>query len=904
MTSLIFEGSKSSRALKLEQTLIASFSLGERATTQEIAARAVALATLFAPDISDADLKRVIAKVETLVLIQMEDVEPVVDPESFEGWLTAERISSISWDRWDAYSALLRSKGYPPVVLDRMGKRGETILEMAGDPKRTGAWARRGLVIGEVQSGKTANYLALFNKAADAGYKIIILFGGHTDKLRRQTQERVDEGFVGRDSRKLKHRPGVLVKATMGVGLHPQFVPATSLTTWMSDFSARQQAGMNLTASAINGPVIFVIKKNKKIIENLIAWLHSQGDGSDAVKLDLPMLLLDDESDYASINTNNPDDNPTAINGAIRELLDVFSRNSYLGFTATPFANVFIDPDHEEDLFPKDYIFPLESPSNYFGPEAMFADETAEQNFMTPNDDADLWLPYAHKSGHIVGELPDSLLDSVAAFFIVNAIRDIRGAQVAPRTMMVNVSRFNRVQAAVAEKIENVVAEWRQQIYSGVGAELAARLIRVYQQQFTHQEVPWEEIQMALRAAVQHVQVKVVNSKTNATDDWSEVYESDRARVIAVGGDVLSRGLTLEGLAVSYFRRKSVAYDTLMQMGRWFGYREGYRDICKLWIDPIVASWYDFIAQATEELRDQVGRMRQQKQTPQQFGLAVRRHPGAALVATALKKMQHTRTASQISLRDKSFETVRFADDRQINQSNFEAAKAFLDSLKVLGAPQKCLRSKNPIWAAVPASHVLKFVRDFRTASNDLVFADGVIRDHLENTKAEWMKTWDVVFVSGNSELDAFPGLNGVKKVNRAIYLREGVLYSGGTKLRLGGRSDEGQILDDTQFREAQNAANGKEPGDRHFRAQLVKPLLLVYSIDPSVDNGAVNVTQRDAGYNRFLPGEESYPLVGLHIAFPIGDSSIDPDAASELVSWTVGKIWLQQNSLVMEDEE
>lgn len=903
--SSIFSGPIEQQIETLTKIVVGLYPPGVRTTVANIEEKVMALAPL-APDLDVSALKIIVAKVETLVHIKFEDEDGgVVDPNTFVPWLTQERRSQIDWARWMAYESLLATKNLSPLVLDRMGTRADHVLELAGDPQKQGQWARRGLVIGDVQSGKTANYLAIFNKAADAGYKIIILFGGHTDKLRRQTQERVDEGFVGRDSKAISaKRPGDFKKATIGVGHHVGFRPATSLTTWATDFSTQQLKGINLDAEAVNGPVIFVIKKNKKIIENLITWLEGQGDGGGDGKLRLPMLLLDDEADYASINTNDEDKDPTAINKAIRDLMAVFARNSYVGFTATPFANVFIDPEHEQDLFPRDYVLTLESPSNYFGPEAMFEHTEGSEAFLVGNDDASAWLPYPHKGNANVGPLPASLLDSVAAFFVANAIRDLRDQHSAPRTMMINVSRFNNVQAQVFEQVSEIVSDWRRKLRQGVGEEVLARLERVFIDNYSHAGTSWEQLRMVLDSSIETVVVKLVNSKTTNSDDWDVTYRSDRARVIAVGGDVLSRGLTLEGLVISYFRRKSVAYDTLMQMGRWFGYREGYRDLCKLWIDPEVASWYDFIALATTELRDQISRMRALGQTPKQFGLAVRRHPSSALVATALNKRRTASVARQISLRDKSFETVRFSDKREVNLSNLNATRDLVTELQATRKSETS-RTGNHWWQDVDANVVVRYLENFQTATQDLLFSDQIIAKHVRETRFPWMKTWDIVIASGQSNLKAFPGLIETQKVSRAIYERDGVLYSGGSKLRLGGRSDEGQVLDDDAYSRAVEAAKGKGPGDLHFRAQLTRPLMIIYPIDPAVDDQmALSIANPSTSFTRFNPAEAEYPLVGLHIALPFGDSSIPFEDDSDLVSWLVNLTWLENNNLLTEEEE
>jgi hypothetical protein len=899
----ISEAEKNEKKDALERMLLTHVG-SKRVTRDEIMVDAMAIAALaMFSGLTESDIEHVAASVETKVnLIVGEDV--VLVAPGFKPWLDAERKAEISWKRWNAYEAMLKEKAFSPVVIDRMNDRSHTILELAGDPTQAGSWAKRGLVIGDVQSGKTANYLGLFNKAADAGYKIIILFGGHTDKLRQQTQERVDEGFIGKNS-SLTSKPGEFSTNAFGVGKQPNFEHATGLTTWFSDFSVSQVRGSSLAVAALNGPVIFVIKKNKKIIENLIAWLRGQGkDGENT--LEFPMLLLDDEADYASINTNKPDDDPTKINQAIRDLLSVFRRNSYVGFTATPFANVFIDPEAEADLFPRDYIFSLESPSTYFGPEKMVESDESEPNFQTFMTDAVAWLPYSHKSGAALAALPQSLKDAVATFFLSNAVRDLRGDLVEPRTMMINASRFKSVQRKITSDVEEFVSDLRAELKHSVPEGAWDRMRQLFETEYTHISESWDEVSETLVASIEHVKVVLANSDTSKSGVWEAVFRSDRARVIAVGGDVLSRGLTLPGLVVSYFHRRSVAYDTLMQMGRWFGYRNGYEDICKLWIDTEISDWYKFIHAATTELRAQVQLMRKLGQTPRDFGLKVRRHPGAALVATALNKRRNSDVAHKISLRDNSFESVRLSSEKAKIDGNLSAAKTLIGS----AGPANLLEGQTSIWQSVPSQKVLNFFQNFETSEAELVFADKLIERHLQATRAPWMETWTVILMSGSSEMVAFDAMPDVKAVRRAMYVKGQVVYAGGRNLRLGGKGDEGLALSTELRAKAKNDALPKtDASDVHYRQYLDKPLLIIYPVDPSLPKDSIETLpqrHKDAGFQRYMPQNPGEILIGVHVAIPRGDADFGDD--SELVSWLVNRTWMENNSLLQgadtEDED
>jgi len=524
--------------------------------------------------------------------------------------LVAGTEKTIPWIRWEAYRQLLSNKHFSPLVVDAMNERNDKLLDLAGDPSLPGSWDRRGLVIGDVQSGKTANYLSLFNKGADAGYKVFILLAGGTNKLRRQTQERVDEGFIGIDTRTLglgRSSIGAVKQKKVGVGLISPHIQTNSQTNYFQDFSSAV-AGLVVHIDAGDIPTVFVVKKNAKVLKNLSDWLSTAAGGA---KIKAPMLLLDDEADYASINTNAVSDSATAVNSGIRRLLDKFERSSYVGFTATPFANVLIDDDPKDDLFPKDFILNLESPSNYFGPQKMVRDENGNNPFLVSIDDAETKIPFKHTSQLRVSQLPTSMFESVRAFFITNAIRDLRqGQENDPRSMLVNVSRFIRVQKVVHELLQDEVAKMKDALRyeRAASSDHWQNLKSTFESQFSDVPETWDQVAEAIVNAVDEIKVVLVNSEKTSSD-WESIYEGPKPRVIAVGGDVLSRGLTLEGLSTSYFYRKSLAYDTLMQMGRWFGYRDGYEDLCRLWIDDEVAVWYTDIADALEELRSDLREM-------------------------------------------------------------------------------------------------------------------------------------------------------------------------------------------------------------------------------------------------------------------------------------------------------
>ena len=321
----------------------------------------------------DGDLKAIVDEAMIAVVTRMGAGVSLVDNEADhdEDWVFKREDLSHVYS--DAYETFLKSEGWHPNVVQSLSDVGTRILGHLQDPTSDGSWNRRGLVIGHVQSGKTANYLAVIAKAADAGYKFIVVIAGIHNNLRKQTQERIEEGFIGRSSDPEK-------RISIGVGLSGKFPHPATLTTINDDFNKNTAAKSGWQINDFSKPIILVIKKNVTTLTALHKWLkelNAQGDGRIS---DVPMLLIDDEADNASINTNKPDLDPTQTNRMIRRILGLFAKSCYVGYTATPFANIFINPEAytdeaREELFPRDFIYSLDAPNTYFGPDKVFLDD-------------------------------------------------------------------------------------------------------------------------------------------------------------------------------------------------------------------------------------------------------------------------------------------------------------------------------------------------------------------------------------------------------------------------------------------------------------------------------------------------------------------------------------------------
>ncbi len=640
-------------------------------------------------------------------------------------WLSALK-PSIDPFYWDRFYKFLQKKDWPPRVVSTLDRVTDDILDLLGNPTQTTPWKRRGLVVGDVQSGKTATYTALCCKAGDVGYRLIILLTGTLESLRRQTQERLDEGFVGLDSsgelRKIRSR------AAIGVGLIDGRKDAGVFTSREHDFKKALLNALGFRLDSFKIPVLVVVKKNKKILEHLERWLTEFNAGAGGF-IDTPVLVIDDEADSASVNTRAATEDPTAINTRIRALLRLFTHSSYIAFTATPFANVFIDPDNVNDmlgsdLFPRDFIYSLEAPTNYMGPQAVFGEEPSV-NMLRSIEDADAIFPPKHKNTLVVNDLPRTLLEAARAFLLSNTIRDLRDEGPTHRSMLVNVSAWTNVQEQVHTLLHTWLSQVQQDIrnYSqlppkeALRNETIAALHATWSAEYSELGIPWSAVQTALVVGALPVVIQSVNQRTGAASLDYAKHRENGLRVIAIGGNSLSRGLTLEGLSTSYFFRNSQMYDTLLQMGRWFGYRDGYADLCRLWLTDDAVHWYAYISMATEELRTEFKRMRAQNRTPQDFGLKVRAHPDALMV-TARNKMRNSQTVERvISMRGQSPETARLRSNENIIRANRITVERFITSLQEEGCKQTTSGLGNPVLACSPEPVDCAIVEGLRRTS-------------------------------------------------------------------------------------------------------------------------------------------------------------------------------------------
>jgi hypothetical protein len=784
----------------------------------------------------------------------------IVDAEDFRPWLHDAKINGeIGNFYWGRYRQLLSLQGLPKSVVDATDEVTDRVLDRLGNPRNLKPWGRRGMVVGHVQSGKTANYTGLICKAADAGYRLIVVIAGIHNNLRNQTQMRIDEGFIGRDTGRLAHANKAQRQKIIGVGTFDQREFPVSLTNTLRDFNKATATTNTSQIGQYNVPVVLVIKKNSSTLKNLLEWLkeHSVSQGTQMVQQ--PMLLIDDEADNASINTAYSKEEITRINGQIRELLSLFHRSCYVGYTATPFANILIDPDTDDetfkqDLFPRHFIIGLDAPSNYFGAQKVFIEaRTKHVRLIADNEDI---FPIRHKIDHPVDTLPESLIDAVRAFLVARAIRNIRGQQASHASMLVNVSRFTDVQGRLRSRISDIVGRIRDAVTVDAGkgrAALAnpeiAALHRVWEQEYADLEnADWPAIQARLHEVLVAARVIEVNASKRSEALVYEKGGEHGVTVIAVGGFSLSRGLTLEGLTTSYFLRNSMMYDTLMQMGRWFGYRPGYEDLCRLWIPADGVGWYSHIQEAMEDLQAQLKRMELAKATPEQFGLAVRSHPETLIVTARNKMGSGKQIPVRVGLAGRLVETTRIKNDGDQLARNRSAGIALAKATKASGAHLE-ERPRGHLFKAVPVELVRNFLNIFRADPADPLTDPRLMGDYIEARSEAELKYWDVLFASAQKEDGVYPtNLDGLqmKPFNRAVgpdNLKAGTLAISGASRRVGSPGDEREGLTEDQISIAKSnyipdqgkSASGTLPPRIFIEIEGRRPLMILRFVHPEI---------------------------------------------------------------------
>jgi hypothetical protein len=793
----------------------------------------------------------------------------------------------------------------------------DRILSHLEDPRPDGPaeFDVRGLVMGYVQSGKTANFCALAAKAADAGYKLVIILSGIHNSLRLQTQRRIDRALGIDPTGVSEPAPGRRWIALTQRTLHGDF-----------------RAG-SIDANVLQGNehVLLVCKKNASVLRRLTRWMENRAPAS------LPVLIIDDEADQASINTGGnrppaqedsdlaPDDlddpqqtddelDPSVINGLVRTLVRSFARVSYVAYTATPFANVLInhlaiDREVFQDLYPRDFIVALPRPNGYTGAERLFGREAMPGEHdglpaldiidLVPEHEADLLTPRGQDVDLYDPVVYPSLRTAFLDFVLATAGRLHRSGTDVSATMLIHTHHRKPVQNRLGERLHEFVSEVRQcwrYDRQAIRPELIERWNRAFRPVIVSvdatRDVRFESIEEEVdRFFRDPVPVLVLNSDSADFLD----YEADpNLKAVVVGGNRLSRGLTLEGLLVSYYVRRTEYFDTLMQMGRWFGYREQYVDLARIWTTEELAGWFRDLAFAEEELRREIARYERENLTPLDFGPRIRSHP--AMMITARNKMGSARTISQ-NYSGYMLQTTAFRlDDRAWLQSNLDAARQLLAELGDPNHPEST--ASKPVWTDVPWQTVDAFLSRYQfdpRGSHEIA----AIRQYLQaQARQDELVEWLIAMpnlLAADTSLGTEPSLSVLgAPANRMSRTRlQNKPYDIGTLVNpatLDGalRSGDEEIgFTDQQLAAARAEAltdtdqRGRFPRALRRQRSARQGLLLLYPISPA-SRPRLGIQSRLPLFEN--PERDGVTVVGIALVFP-------SSASAATIEYVVGSV-------------
>lgn len=638
-----------------------------------------------------------------------------------------DRLSAESWWYWERLEALLRSDPkWEHQQVDSVSAESFRVLQHLPDPKASTPFQGRGLVVGYVQSGKTANYTAVAARAVDAGYRMVIVLSGIHDSLRNQTQNRLERELVGDQRIDLHSADDARAWVT--------------LTTPTEDFQVQRE---NVLQS--RGPFLAVIKKNVPVLQKLDRWLESSAQFLD----DLPVLIIDDEADQASINTkgNRPldatvgdeddeDENlaPSRTNALIRSILKRTKKAAYIAYTATPFANILINPEAVDrqvgdDLFPKDFVIQLPRPKGYTGTEELFGVSAQGRDVLRTVAEEDVKAlrgARRRRRTEIVLEqaadtLPNSLAEAVVSFCLAGGVRILRGLAGKSHTMLIHVSQRTVDQSRIAGAVRDQLDLWREAARQG--QRLEGIFGPVWDGMKVGIDTPADD-ETVLQTAIGVLQELVVLELNSITGENLEYDEKPGRHIVAVGGNRLSRGLSLEGLTVSYFLRTASMCDTLLQMARWYGFRRGYEDLIRIWTTDGIARWFSELALVEQSLRDSIIALARAGRRPDQMAIRLRAHSDLLLTA---RNKSGTALSQQDSWSGEHPQTVLLPlSDPAKLQTNLSLTDRFIEELSPSAKCQGGMLARD-----VPPETIAAFLRAYQIHEDIIVFRNDLLADWI-----------------------------------------------------------------------------------------------------------------------------------------------------------------------------
>lgn len=751
-----------------------------------------------------------------------------------EGWYLPKPLHDSP--RW----AHARKKlGLPEDVVERTSQVADQIVARLANP-RAEEIATRGLVLGHVQSGKTTSYLSVAAKAVDHGYHLVIILAGVHNSLRRQTQDRA--------VRTLVHK-------------RDQWWLGTAVGDFQSDGNS---LGSHLAGKTKRG--LLVVKKHADILRRLADWLE---DESDHELRRRAVLVIDDEADQAGLDVSSSGE-LEGVHKQLRRIVDLAPsdgkrRVAYLAYTATPYANILTSQD-DFGLYPRHFIYPLDKPAGYVGSQELFGDDQIGDPICLELDGRD-------------DDLTEGLRESIRWFVLATAARVGLGKPLETfhSSMLIHTTQLTGTQIGYRSQVERVLLEMRDELVHD-DADLEHFYVTTLKQVPSRPEggdgflsertASWDEVRPHIREVLDrlidrtpsgpefvedgrkqraHSGVIVDNSSVDSVDrlTYSNIDNGQPSvTVIAIGGNTLSRGLTLEGLVCSYFARTARSYDTLMQMGRWFGYRPGYRHLLRVWTTPELFTWFRELNHVEQDLRDELIWMQETNKTPDVYGPRIRVSPNMNITRAAAMRSVSRHVSYSDTLIDPAWLDLR----SEVISHNQQAVRSFAAQLGPWADADSHL-----VYRGVPLEGVRRFLAEFRFHEEERRVDMPSLERYLD-TEAKALRHWNVVFKSVSTKNQPFEVGGPVGDVVPVIRAQK----DGPSKGYIN------SVVDTSDHR----ADLGTEPaGGARYRGKGEPPLLTLYAIDPTSN------PQRKG--HRVALGLDTHP-VSLAIALPESETNVD----------------------------
>jgi hypothetical protein len=809
------------------------------------------------------------------------------EPSDYYGWYQGPRQSGeFHWPRLKR-ALLDKTNPWTDEMIKSLDDSSTLVVSHLAPPDSTNSLKCKGLVLGYIQSGKTANFSATIAKAVDEGYKLIIVLAGLHNNLRKQTEVRLREELVDPGGGKT----------------------CTTLTTDedTGDFRRRQPIKATRTLGRTDGFTLAVIKKNSSVLRNFRAWLE---EADPEVLKKCSALIIDDESDQASVNTNKEDVDPTAINNHIRELVNLFKVVSYVGYTATPFANVFINAGDTDDLYPKDFLVALDKPKTYYGPEELFGRDAVNGKRSSegmpvirrvPETEAEA-IKDSIRDLETIGLVP-SLSCAMDSFILGAALRLCRGQWKNHICMLVHMTHLTGPQEEIKDALERHITEFRHKLEDNdpklkkrLQALLENDFLKVSSEIIGPQTVDLDLLWKNMGKFIERIELVLDNS--NSSDRLTfdpAVRDGEPLWGIVIGGNTLSRGLTLEGLTTSYFVRDSKTYDTLLQMGRWFGYRKGYADLTRIFVtDELFENFYH-LATIEQEIRDEIAVMAANQERPYDVALRIRRHP--SMLITAKNKMRSAVSAT-LTFSGTKIQTHQLnVTDKKMLAKNRQSVDDLLRKIEGEGKKVERVKFKDLdscyLYRSVHSETILQFLDTIQVSENNAKFNKKLIQNYITDLgKKGELTDWSVSVMSLKQGIPIKVGNLEVYPMNRNVK-HEVKLEDGSQEATLRAISTPGEeIIDlDDQFPpgfqttddiiEPKNGLKKSDTQVRHENRPKDRGLLMIYPLQSNLDMTDAEYRASREQVTASYPLHASGQLFAFTLVFPKSPSAAGAGAYS-----------------------